>query len=87
MTTHLAPNVKCVLGENLYSALFVINVTGTAEDYRLLERMNQSTLEKYSEMKEIASHVRKSMVDLEKKCKKINCLICYVKTILNLTGT
>jgi len=42
--------------------------TGTVEEYRLLERMNQATMTKYSEMKDISSHLTKAMADLKVKC-------------------
>jgi len=41
---------------------------GTVDEYRLLERMNQVTLTKYNEMKDISSHLTKAMADLKVKC-------------------
>jgi hypothetical protein len=39
------------------------------EDYRLLESMNRATITKYSDMKQIAGNVARTMVDLNEKCK------------------
>jgi len=43
-------------------------LTGTVDEYRLLERMNRVTLTKYTEMREISSHLTKAMADLKVKC-------------------
>jgi len=39
------------------------------EDYRLLETMNRVTITKYSDMKQIAGNVARTMIDLNEKCK------------------
>lgn len=39
------------------------------EDYRLLEAMNRATISKYSDMKQIAGNVARTMIDLNDKCK------------------
>lgn len=39
------------------------------EDYRLLEAMNRATITKYSDMKQIAGNVARTMIDLNEKCK------------------
>lgn len=52
--------------EYLYGEL-----TSTLDDYRLLENMNRATITKYSDMKQIAGNVSKSMVELNEKCKEI----------------
>jgi biogenesis of lysosome-related organelles complex 1 subunit 2 len=43
----------------------------TADEYRLLERMNKATLAKYLEMKEISSNLSKTMVDLKEKYESL----------------
>ena len=50
---------------------------GTAEDYKLLEQMNRTTITKYSEMKQIAVNIHKAMVDLNDKCKWKECSYHY----------
>jgi biogenesis of lysosome-related organelles complex 1 subunit 2 len=42
-------------------------LTATQEDYRLLETMNQVTFTKYSDMKQIAGNVARTMIDLNEK--------------------
>ena len=43
--------------------------TGTAEDYRLLENMNKTTMAKYVEMKSISSNITRAMKELNEKCE------------------
>lgn len=43
-------------------------LTATVEDYRLLENMNRATITKYTDMKNVANIVSKSMNDLSDKC-------------------
>ncbi|ENN76290.1 biogenesis of lysosome-related organelles complex 1 subunit 2 [Dendroctonus ponderosae] len=42
-------------------------LTSTLDDYKLLENMNRATISKYSDMKNIATNVGKSMVELNQK--------------------
>ncbi|KAG8232165.1 hypothetical protein J437_LFUL012237 [Ladona fulva] len=42
-------------------------LTTTQEDYRLLEAMNRATITKYSDMKQIASNVGKTLLELNEK--------------------
>jgi len=53
--------------------------SGTVDEYRLLERMNRATLSKYTEMKEISSHLTKAMADLKLKCTQ--CLKNFFKVL------
>ncbi len=46
-------------------------VSGTAEDYKLLEQMNRVTIHKYDEMKTVALNIDKAMKDLNDKCEQI----------------
>ena len=43
-------------------------LTGTAEDYRLLEQMNVAVTGRTSEMKEVACNIQRAMTDLNNKC-------------------
>ena len=43
-------------------------IAGSAEDYKLLEQMNKTTITRYVEMKHIAHNISKSMKDLNDKC-------------------
>ena len=45
------------------------SISGTIEDYKLLEKMNKVTLCKYSEMKHIATNVGGALQELNEKCK------------------
>jgi hypothetical protein len=49
------------------------------EDYRLLESMNRATITKYSDMKQIAGNVARTMIDLNEKCEYINFLVIEPK--------
>ncbi|XP_065349038.1 biogenesis of lysosome-related organelles complex 1 subunit 2 isoform X2 [Cloeon dipterum] len=49
-------------GDYLYGEL-----TATQEDYKLLENMNHVTVKKYSDMRQIASNVSKSLIELNEK--------------------
>jgi len=51
------------------------------EDYRLLENMNKATSDKYSDMKNIASNVARTMTDLNEKCKYILYMLCSLSNI------
>ncbi|KAF7271372.1 biogenesis of lysosome-related organelles complex 1 subunit 2 [Rhynchophorus ferrugineus] len=42
-------------------------LTSTLDDYRLLENMNKATTTKYSDMKQIATNMRKSFEELNEK--------------------
>uniref|UniRef100_A0A0B7A136 Biogenesis of lysosome-related organelles complex 1 subunit 2 n=1 Tax=Arion vulgaris TaxID=1028688 RepID=A0A0B7A136_9EUPU len=44
---------------------------GTVEDYKLLEKMNQLTMSKYSEMKHIALSISGALNDLSDKYKSL----------------
>lgn len=44
-------------------------IAGTADDYKLLETMNRTTVHKYVEMKQIAVNINRAMKDLDDKCK------------------
>lgn len=49
-------------------------LTSTLDDYKLLENMNRATISKYSDMKNIAANVGKSMVELNQKCLSFHLL-------------
>ncbi|CAB3369625.1 biogenesis of lysosome-related organelles complex 1 subunit 2 isoform X1 [Cloeon dipterum] len=53
-------------GDYLYGEL-----TATQEDYKLLENMNHVTVKKYSDMRQIASNVSKSLIELNEKYKSL----------------
>ncbi|XP_059479312.1 biogenesis of lysosome-related organelles complex 1 subunit 2 isoform X1 [Neocloeon triangulifer] len=53
-------------GDYLYGEL-----TATQEDYKLLENMNTVTAKKYSDMRQIASNVSKSLFELNEKYKSL----------------
>ncbi|KAE8749889.1 hypothetical protein FOCC_FOCC003358 [Frankliniella occidentalis] len=42
-------------------------LTATQEDYRLLESMNQATIAKYSDMKQISGNVSRTITELNEK--------------------
>lgn len=42
-------------------------LTATQEDYKLLENMNQATIAKYSDMKQISGNISRTMADLNDK--------------------
>lgn len=42
----------------------------TSEDYRLLENMNKTVTQRYSDMKQVSKNVAKSLAELNEKCKK-----------------
>ncbi|XP_066999481.1 biogenesis of lysosome-related organelles complex 1 subunit 2 [Anabrus simplex] len=46
-------------------------LTTTQEDYRLLEAMNRATITKYSDMKQIAGNVARTMVELNEKYRSL----------------
>lgn len=46
-------------------------LTATQEDYRLLESMNRATITKYSDMKQIAGNVARTIIDLNEKYKTL----------------
>ena len=55
-------------------------LTGTSEDYRLLEQMNKATITKYVEMKSISANITRAMKELNEKCTYI-CLNIEVDEI------
>lgn len=63
----LANTMFSKTSEYLYGEL-----TSTLDDYRLLENMNRATITKYSDMKQIAGNVSKSMTDLNEKCTNMH---------------
>lgn len=62
--SRLANTVFSKTSEYLYGEL-----TSTLDDYRLLEQMNKTVITKYSDMKYLAVNIRKSMGELQEKCK------------------
>jgi len=46
-------------------------ITVTQEDYKLLEAMNQATATKYSDMRQIAGNIGRTMADLNEKYKSL----------------
>ncbi|GAB1599996.1 biogenesis of lysosome-related organelles complex 1 subunit 2-like [Argonauta hians] len=44
---------------------------GTADEYKLLEQMNQVTINKYSEMKHIAMNISRAMLELDEKYRSL----------------
>lgn len=54
-------------------------LTSTLDDYRLLENMNQAVITKYSDMKHLAVNVKKSMSELNEKCKIIKNYLMHMK--------
>jgi len=56
-------------------------LTATHEDYRLLERMNQETIAKYAELKNISTNVAQSLDLLNQKYKKIQPVLDNINEI------
>jgi hypothetical protein len=44
-------------------------ISGTIEDYKLLENMNRITINKYTEMKSTADSIAVNLLTLNDKCK------------------
>ncbi len=76
-----AGKIDAVIEGLLYSTLYtcvlvshahcpaVLSLSGTCEDYRLLENMNKLTSLKYMEMKDISINISRNLQDLNNKCK------------------
>ena len=48
---------------------FLLQISGSLEDYVLLEKLNKMTVTKYSEMSNTARTLITAMEELDKKCK------------------
>ena len=48
---------------------FFLQISGSLEDYVLLEKLNKMTVTKYSEMSNTAKTLITAMEELDKKCK------------------
>ncbi|PSN37732.1 Biogenesis of lysosome-related organelles complex 1 subunit 2 [Blattella germanica] len=64
--SRLATTMFTKTADYLYGEL-----TATQEDYRLLESMNRATITKYSDMKQIAGNVARTMTELNDKYKSL----------------
>lgn len=62
--SRLATNMFSKAADYMYGEL-----TSTLEDYRLLENMNRATITKYSDMKQVASSIARTMEGLNEQCK------------------
>ena len=49
--------------------LFFLQISGSLEDYVLLEKLNKMTVTKYGEMSNTAKTLITAMEELDKKCK------------------
>lgn len=56
-------------------------LTATHDDYRLLERLNQETITKYTELRNVSSNVSKSLDLLNQKYKKIQPVLDNINEI------
>ena len=56
-------------------------LTGTHEEYRLLERMNKETIAKYTELKSISSNVSQTLDLLNQKYKKLQPVLDNINQI------
>ena len=57
---------------------FFLQISGSLEDYILLEKLNKMTVTKYSEMSNTAKTLITAMEELDKKCKLTVCTCMYV---------
>ena len=48
----------------------------TAEDYRLMQQLNQMTIAKYSDMIAMATRLNDSTKQLNEKCKRTQIILC-----------
>ena len=53
---------------------FFLQISGSLEDYVLLEKLNKMTVTKYSEMSNTAKTLITAMEELDKKCELTVCL-------------
>ncbi|XP_075233660.1 biogenesis of lysosome-related organelles complex 1 subunit 2 [Lycorma delicatula] len=56
-------------------------LTVTQEDYKLLEAMNQATITKYSDMRQIAGNVGRTMTELNEKHKSLKTYLDQIDQI------
>ena len=52
---------------------FLLQISGSLEDYVLLEKLNKMTVTKYSEMSNTAKTLITAMEELDKKCELTVC--------------
>ena len=52
---------------------FFLQISGSLEDYVLLEKLNKMTVTKYSEMSNTAKTLITAMEELDNKCKLTVC--------------
>ena len=52
---------------------FFLQISGSLEDYVLLEKLNKMTVTKYSEMSSTTKTLIAAMEELDKKCKLTVC--------------
>ena len=57
----------------IYSSFFFLQISGSLEDYVLLEKLNKMTVTKYSEMSNTAKTLITAMEELDNKCKLTVC--------------
>ncbi|XP_028142108.2 biogenesis of lysosome-related organelles complex 1 subunit 2 [Diabrotica virgifera virgifera] len=74
--SQLANTMFSKTSEYLYGEL-----TSTLDDYRLLEVMNKSVITKYSDMKNLAVNVKKSMNELNEKYNSLIPLLQQIDQI------
>ena len=53
---------------------FFLQISGSLEDYVLLEKLNKMTITKYGEMSNTAKTLITAMEELDKKCKLTVCM-------------
>ena len=54
----------------VFALIFYLSyISGTIEDYKLLENMNRITINKYTEMKSTADSIAVNLQTLNDKCK------------------
>ena len=70
---------------SIYGSFFFLQISGSLEDYVLLEKLNKMTVTKYSEMSNTAKTLITAMEELDKKCKLTVCM--YVKDLFMLVIT
>ncbi|XP_022199054.1 biogenesis of lysosome-related organelles complex 1 subunit 2 [Nilaparvata lugens] len=74
--SRLATTMFQKTGDYLFGEL-----TTTQEDYKLLEAMNQATITKYSDMRQIAGNVAQSMSELNEKYKTLKPFLDQIDQI------
>ena len=60
---------------------FFLQISGSLEDYVLLEKLNKMTVTKYSEMSNTAKTLITAMEELDKKCKLTVCTYICIRFV------